>query len=55
MEKSINHNIMFLKKRAVPVTWKNAREEKETKALIRDLQDTLKAPITKDAWAWLQI
>ena len=43
MEKSINHNIMFLKKKAVPVTWKNAREEKETKALIRDLQDTLKA------------
>ena len=41
MEKSINHNIMFLKKKAVPVTWKNAREE--TKALIRDLQDTLKA------------
>lgn len=34
---------MFLKKKAVPVTWKNAREEKETKALIRDLQDTLKA------------
>lgn len=43
MEKSINHNIMFLKKKAVPVIWKNAREEKETKALIRDLQDTLKA------------